>query len=280
MRRATNAFIFIACLACASVTSLAQPTRDERPFLHPLFTDHAVLQRGVRFPVWGWTTPGARVKVNMRDSEDTATADAAGKWVAHLGPFDAGGPYTLTVTGPQNVTLTDVLVGDVWLASGQSNMEMGITNVNNAQQEVAQADYPRIRLFQVPKVAATTPRGTGMEACSSMSFVNSLSLAASTATELVWSEVAACMKRRCLPQPSRTMLPTPTRSHGIRRRAAASTMARVEGPSSLRAATRRASASFASSGNGSPFIKHPTSATAASSRQRVACSALYSTTTL
>ncbi|HJQ30761.1 MAG TPA: sialate O-acetylesterase [Pyrinomonadaceae bacterium] len=160
MRRVTTAFFVIACLVCACVTSLAQPTRDERPFLHPLFTDHAVLQRGVRFPVWGWTTPGARVRVRLRGSEATAVADAQGKWVAHLGPFDAGGPYTLSVTGPQSVTLTDVLVGDVWLASGQSNMEMGITNVNNAQDEVAHADYPQMRLFQVPKVADTKPHDT------------------------------------------------------------------------------------------------------------------------
>jgi sialate O-acetylesterase len=163
MRRATTAFLVIACLVCASVTPLAQTTQPasaERPFLHPLFTDHAVLQRGVRFPVWGWTTPGARVRVRMRGAEATATADAGGKWMARLGPFDAGGPDTLTVTGPQTVTVNDVLVGDVWLASGQSNMEMGITNVNDAQGEVARADYPRMRLFQVPKVADTKPHDT------------------------------------------------------------------------------------------------------------------------
>jgi sialate O-acetylesterase len=163
LRRAAASFVF-ACLLCACAPACAQTAQAqsdaEKPFLHPLFTDHAVLQRGVRFPVWGWTTPGARVKVTMRGAEATATADAQGKWTARLGPFDAGGPYTLAVEGPQSVTLNDVLVGDVWLASGQSNMEMGITNVNNAQEEVARADYPQIRLFQVPKVAATSPRST------------------------------------------------------------------------------------------------------------------------
>jgi sialate O-acetylesterase len=119
-----------------------------------------VLQRGVRFPVWGWTTPGSRVRVEMRGKEETAVADAQGRWTAKLGPFDAGGPFTLTVEGAQTLTLTDVLVGDVWLASGQSNMEMGVTQVNDAEEEVSRANYPRIRLFQVPKVAATTPRST------------------------------------------------------------------------------------------------------------------------
>jgi sialate O-acetylesterase len=132
----------------------------EKPFLHPLFNDHVVLQRGVRFPVWGWTTPGSRVAVEMRGKTTTAVADAGGRWIARLGPFDAGGPFTLTVKGTQTVTLNDVLVGDVWLASGQSNMEMGITQVNDAREEVAHADYPRIRLFQVPKIAATSPRTT------------------------------------------------------------------------------------------------------------------------
>jgi sialate O-acetylesterase len=152
------------CLACAPSLARAQTTQAqadaEKPFLHPLFNEHMVLQRGVRFPVWGWTTPGSRVVVEMRGKEATVVADARGKWLARLGPFDAGGPFTLTVKGTRTVTLNDVLIGDVWLASGQSNMEMGVTQVNDAQEEVAHADYPMIRLFAVPKVAATSPRET------------------------------------------------------------------------------------------------------------------------
>ncbi|HVF41859.1 MAG TPA: sialate O-acetylesterase [Pyrinomonadaceae bacterium] len=163
-RRVANAFCSVTLLACAVVCVAAQTTRAQTdsapPFLHPLFTEHMVLQRGVRFPVWGWAAPGSRVTVEMRGKEETAVAGDSGKWVAKLGPFDAGGPFTLTVRGAQTVTLNDVLVGDVWLASGQSNMEMGVTQVNDAEAEVAHADYPRLRLFQVPKVAATTPRAT------------------------------------------------------------------------------------------------------------------------
>src|ERR1700749_433878 len=163
-RRVVTVLFSVAFLVCAAANVAAQAAQSqtdaEKPFLHPLFTDHMVLQRGVRFPVWGWAAPGSRVTVEMRGKEDAVVADAAGKWVAKLGPFDAGGPFTLTVKGAQTLTLTDVLVGDVWLASGQSNMEMGVTQVNNPEDEVAHADFPQIRLFQVPKVAVTTPRAT------------------------------------------------------------------------------------------------------------------------
>jgi sialate O-acetylesterase len=162
MRRLVTIFFIMLC-AC-SVAALAQTAQAqgnvERPFVHPLFSDDMVLQRRAKFPVWGWTTPGASVTVSMQGKSATAVADAQGKWIARLGPFEAGGPYTLTINGQQSVTLNNVLVGDVWLASGQSNMEMGITLVNNAKEEVAHADYPMIRLFAVPKVAATTPHNT------------------------------------------------------------------------------------------------------------------------
>jgi len=163
-RRVVTTFCVLICLAFTPTAANAQAAQTqadaEKPFLHPLFTDHMVLQRGVRFPVWGWATPGTRVTVEMRGKEDTAVADSRGKWTARLGPFGAGGPFTLTVRGAQAVTLNDVLVGDVWLASGQSNMEMGVTQVNNPEEEVSHADYPQMRLFQVPKVASTTPRAT------------------------------------------------------------------------------------------------------------------------
>jgi sialate O-acetylesterase len=154
--------LLLVCLLAPHAHGCAAPFVEDggRPFLHQLFTDHVVLQRGVRFPVWGWTTPGARVSVRMNGKEASAIADERGRWTARLGPFEAGGPHTLTVEGPQSVTLKDVLVGDVWLASGQSNMEMDITHVSDAQAEVARADHPLIRLFTVPKVASARPLDT------------------------------------------------------------------------------------------------------------------------
>jgi sialate O-acetylesterase len=164
MRRVIITFFLIlsvgSLLSVSYAQSMSRQENAERPFLHPLFSDDMVLQRKVRFPVWGWTTPGASVTVELQGKSSTAVADAEGKWMARLGPFEAGGPYTLTIKGPQSVTLNNVLIGDVWLASGQSNMEMGLTKVANADEEVARANYPMIRLYAVPKVIAATPQTT------------------------------------------------------------------------------------------------------------------------
>jgi len=142
---------------------LAGPRAEEgqgRPFLHPLFTDHVVLQRDVPVPVWGWADPGDRVKVALAGQSVETTADAQGKWTARLGPYPAGGPHTMAVTGPKSAEVRDILVGDVWLCSGQSNMEWPLSHADRAKQEVAAANHPRIRLFTVPKKTAAVPRDT------------------------------------------------------------------------------------------------------------------------
>lgn len=131
-----------------------------KPFLHTLFTDHMVLQRGISINVWGWTEPGKTVTVRLGSKSASAVADASGKWMAKLPAFKAGGPYTLTVDGPQKRTIKDVLVGDVWVCSGQSNMEVGIYVVKNAEAEIAKANYPGIRLFKVKNEIALTPKET------------------------------------------------------------------------------------------------------------------------
>jgi sialate O-acetylesterase len=136
----------------------ADAVESAKPFLHPLFADHMVLQRGLADPIWGWTEPGRKVTVRMNGKTFTVTADATGKWLARIGPFKAGGPFTMVISGPVEVTLSDVLVGDVWLCSGQSNMEMGIANVKNAQEEIQNANHPEIRLFSVPKVIRNEPQ--------------------------------------------------------------------------------------------------------------------------
>jgi sialate O-acetylesterase len=146
-------------VAAAALQVQAQgDARVEHPFLSQMFTSNMVLQRNMKDPIWGWTDPGKEVTVSIDGKTVKATADAQGKWLAKIGPFPAGGPYKLTVSGPQTVELDNVLVGDVWVCSGQSNMEMGIGNVNNAQQEIADANYPQIRLYTVEKTVATKPR--------------------------------------------------------------------------------------------------------------------------
>ena len=136
----------------------AETPAPELPFVHPLFTDNMVLQRDRPVPVWGWTEPGREVAVTAQGATVKAVADKGGKWMAKVGPFPAGGPFTLTVSGPQTVVFTNVLAGDVWLCSGQSNMEMGMGGVSNAQEEIATANFPQIRLFTVPRVIATEPQ--------------------------------------------------------------------------------------------------------------------------
>jgi sialate O-acetylesterase len=150
--------LFALTLTVCTGVQAAEPV--SKPFLHPLFTDNMVLQRGVKDSIWGWTTPGQRVTATMLRKHASAVADAAGRWLVKIGPFPVGGPYTLTVTGPQTATVKNVLVGDVWICSGQSNMELGVNAANQAADEVAHADYPQIRLMTVPLGAAVEPRQT------------------------------------------------------------------------------------------------------------------------
>ena len=145
----------VLALCLFTLPALAE---DAKPFLHPLFSDNMVLQRDIAAPVWGWTTPGAKVTVTLGDKNAEAVADAGGKWLTKIGPLAAGGPYQLTVTGPRTVTLHNVLIGDVWLCSGQSNMQFGVGGAIDGQQEIAQADFPQIRLLTVPDRPAFLPQ--------------------------------------------------------------------------------------------------------------------------
>lgn len=159
-----HAFIFnnthMKHLVFAALAILGQHLSADtnRPFLHGLFTDNAVIQRGVKAPVWGWTTPGATVGVIVAETEYSAVADADGRWEAQVGPCPAGGPYDMEIRGPESLTLHNILFGDIWLCSGQSNMEMGLGVVTNGAAEVAAANFPRIRLYSVPHDVSNTPK--------------------------------------------------------------------------------------------------------------------------
>ncbi len=145
--------IVVAALLFAGLAGTPLPAQDAaagKPFLHPLFTDHMVLQRDVAAAIWGWTQPGKEVTVRLAGKTATAVAGAQGKWLVRLGTLPAGGPHTMTVTGPQTVEVRDVLLGDVWLCSGQSNMQMSVGGSMNAKAEIAAAVHPRIRFFSVP----------------------------------------------------------------------------------------------------------------------------------
>jgi sialate O-acetylesterase len=147
----------LAVLAFSAAPS-ANAQQARKPFLHPLFTDNMVLQRGAPAPVWGWTTPGAAVSVTVAGKTVAGKAAADGKWMVRVGPLQAATNLTLTVKGPQTVTLKNVAAGDVWLCSGQSNMQMSIGSVNYPEAEIAGANHPNIRLYTVQDTVALEPR--------------------------------------------------------------------------------------------------------------------------
>lgn len=142
-----------ALLAATSGALQAQPQ------LPLLFADGAVLQRDQPMPVWGWATPGARITLGFDGHKADAVADAQGAWQATLPAHAAGGPFVLTVDGDGGaLQVRDVLVGDVWLASGQSNMEWPLAQARDGEREVATANDPQLRHFKVPKTWASAPQ--------------------------------------------------------------------------------------------------------------------------
>ena len=130
------------------------------PFLSPAFGSHMVMQRGRPNSFWGWTKPGGKVTISVADKKASGNADATGKWLVRIDPPKVGGPYRVTIDGDQRVLLEDVLVGDVWLCTGQSNMELGLTQAAGGMDAVAKADDPKLRLFTVGKATALAPQPT------------------------------------------------------------------------------------------------------------------------
>jgi sialate O-acetylesterase len=126
--------------------------------LPSIFSDHMVLQRAAVVPVWGWADPGEKVTVSIAGQSKTVTANAAGEWRLKLKNLAAAKPQTLTVGGKNTIVIEDVLIGEVWLASGQSNMQLSVNDVTNAWKEKAAADFPQIRMFTVGRVPAATPQ--------------------------------------------------------------------------------------------------------------------------
>jgi sialate O-acetylesterase len=117
-----------------------------------------VLQRDTAVPIWGWAAPGEGVTATLDSRKITTKADRNGAWMVKLAPMPAGGPFELTIRGRNTLRLTNVMVGEVWVCSGQSNMEMRLCHVANAAAEVADALHRDIRLFQVTNDLSPDPR--------------------------------------------------------------------------------------------------------------------------
>lgn len=119
--------------------------------LPQLISDGMVLQRDVKLKVWGWALPGERVSISLNHKKISCKADKAGKWLATLPAMKAGGPYTMHIDGKNHLVLKDVLIGDVWFCSGQSNMVLPVERVKEKYpEEVAAANYMQIRNFFIP----------------------------------------------------------------------------------------------------------------------------------
>ncbi len=114
----------------------------------PVFSDHMVLQRDLAAPVWGTAETGEEVVVSIAEQSHNTKADADGKWSVNLKPLKAGGPYVLSIKGSNSIELKDVLVGDVWIGSGQSNMAGGVGGYANSDEvlaKVAAGSQPKLR---------------------------------------------------------------------------------------------------------------------------------------
>jgi sialate O-acetylesterase len=146
------------CLFAAALLATISLWANVR--LPHLFADNMVLQRDKPVAIWGWADAGEKITVQFDNQSKKVKADKQGHWLLRLDAHAAGGPFQLIVKGKDQVTLSNVLVGEVWICSGQSNMEMplaGWGKINNYEQEIAAADYPQIRHFKVPNTVSVVP---------------------------------------------------------------------------------------------------------------------------
>jgi sialate O-acetylesterase len=135
--------------------SAAAPAQVTLP---SILADHMVVQRGLPVRVWGMAAPLEPVSATFRGETRTTTADELGRWSIYLPIGEAGGPFSLAVKAANTITLNDVMVGDVWVASGQSNMEFPMTGLKNADSEIAAGQHPEIRIFIVDHRPADYPQ--------------------------------------------------------------------------------------------------------------------------
>src|ERR1035437_8103940 len=157
--KGNTSWLLASVLALAGGSaSGAPPQAAPLPFVSPIFGDNMVLQRGKPNAIWGWSQPGDSVRVAIGENSATATAGADGKWQARIQPPPAGGPYTVKIAGgQQTVELHEVLVGDVWICAGQSNMQFGLRQARNGAEEIKNANYPDIRYYVVGEKASYSP---------------------------------------------------------------------------------------------------------------------------
>jgi sialate O-acetylesterase len=149
MRRAIGIVLTVLTALCGPAAwGMVKP--------HGLFSDGAVLQQGMRVPVWGTAADGEKVTVSI-EGQTVSTTATDGRWMVRLKPLRAGGPFTMTIAGENRVELRDLLVGEVYVCSGQSNMEWPLSRAANGQEAIASSADPMLRLFTVRHAISDTP---------------------------------------------------------------------------------------------------------------------------
>ena len=123
-----------------------------------IFGNHMVIQRNQPVTVWGWSLPNDKITVRINGQSKKATADRGGQWHITLDPQSAGGPFDLIVQGRDSILFHDVYIGEVWICSGQSNMEFTLSDVHDAEAEIHAAEYPEIRQIKIPHNISTSPK--------------------------------------------------------------------------------------------------------------------------
>jgi sialate O-acetylesterase len=163
-------YFLIIAFSSTCISLLANVT------LPKLFSDNMVLQRNTPIPIWGWADANEKVTVTFNAQAKTVKADKNGKWIIRLDAENAGGPYELTIKGKNSVQIKNVLIGEVWICSGQSNMEWTVGNSMNAKQEIATANNPFIRHIKIQKTISSLPKNdcaaVNWEICDSTTVAN------------------------------------------------------------------------------------------------------------
>ena len=148
----------VAAIASLLLFDIAAGSSRAAVTLPSLLADHMVVQRGLPLHVWGKASEHESVSVTFRGQTQSATTDDLGRWSLYLPPGEAGGPFQMVIKASNTIQLNDILVGDVWVASGQSNMEFPMKELANPDSEIAAAQYPKIRIFRVEHRPSDHPR--------------------------------------------------------------------------------------------------------------------------
>jgi sialate O-acetylesterase len=151
--------VILCLLGAAIFVSQVAAQTGKTLQLAGIFGDNAVIQQGTNAPVWGMAAPSATIRIEFAGYTSFAKANNDGKWMLRMPALQAGGPFDMKVTGEDTIILKNLMVGEVWLASGQSNMEWRFSAGvgEKTKQYIAEANYPLIRLFNVPRITANSP---------------------------------------------------------------------------------------------------------------------------